>query len=320
MRFVVRRLMLFVVALFGMSILVFAALRVLPGDVASVMAGMNATPQQIARLRAQLGLDRSLGRQYVDWLASLLHGDLGTSVLTGRSVGSQVGSRSSVTFPLILAAMAVAMALGIPLGCEAVLARSPHVRALLHAASIVAGSIPALWGGLLLIMLFSRGSGLVGILPSQGFPQDGWHDVLSCLASLALPALTLGIIVGSGLMRYTRSSLGGLVSSGFIDMAMACGMTRRRAVIRVGLRLAAPQLVSVIGLTFAQMITGAMVVENLFALPGLGAGLIADVGNRDLIAVQSQLFMLVAFFLAMGFLVDILHRALDPRLGKEGER
>ena len=119
-------------------------------------------------------------------------------------------------------------------------------------------------------------------------------------------------------MRYTRAAVGDKASSQAVDMAMACGMTRKQAVLRVALRLATPQLVSVIGLTFAQMVTGVMVVENLFALPGLGTMLVTDVGNRDLIAVQSELFLLAAFFLLLGLVVDVVHRALDPRLKDAG--
>lgn len=314
MRFVIRRLLLFAAALFGISIVVFAALRVLPGDVASVMAGLNSPPERVAALRSQLGLDRPLIAQYADWIGALLHGDFGTSILTGRSISAQVGERASVTFPLIVLGLLIAMGLGIPLGCEATLARSRAARGMFHMVAIIGGAVPALWGGLLLILLFSRGTGLIGVFPSQGFPQGGWSDFSSALMSLVLPACSVGIIVGAGLMRYTRSALGGLASSGYIDMAMSCGMTRRQAVLRVGLRLAMPQLVSVIGLTFAEMVTGVMVIENLFALPGIGNGLVTDVGNRDLIAVQSELFMLAAFFLLIGLLVDLLHRVLDPRL------
>lgn len=119
-------------------------------------------------------------------------------------------------------------------------------------------------------------------------------------------------------MRYTRAAVGDKASSQAVDMAMACGMTRKQAVLRVALHLATPQLVSVIGLTFAQMVTGVMVVENLFALPGLGTMLVTDVGNRDLIAVQSELFLLAAFFLLLGLVVDVVHRALDPRLKDAG--
>ncbi|MBT1170775.1 ABC transporter permease [Bifidobacterium sp. SO4] len=314
MRFVVRRLLLFVVALFGLSVAVFAALRVLPGDVASIMAGVNAPPEKAAQLREQLGLNRPLALQYLDWMGALLHGDFGTSILTGRSVTSLVASRASITFPLIILGLLIALAIGLPLGCAAVLARSARVRAAFHVLAIIGGAVPALWSGLLLILLFGKGTGLVGILPSQGFPMDGWATPGRALLALILPGLSVGIIVGASLMRYTRSALGDLADSGYIDMARSCGMTRTQAVLRVGLRLATPQLVSVIGLTFASMITGVMVIENLFALPGIGNGLVTDVGNRDLIAVQSELFLLAAFFLGVGLVVDVLHRILDPRL------
>lgn len=314
MQFMIRRLLLFAAALIGVSIVVFAALRVLPGDVASVMAGINSTPERVAALRLELGLDRPLPAQYADWVTGLLRGDFGTSILTGRSVTATVAARAAITFPLIGLGLLVAMAIGLPLGCAATLARSARVRTAFHIAGLIGGAIPALWSGLLLILLFARGTGLLGLLPAQGFAADGWADPAGAFAALVLPALSVGVIVGAGLMRYTRSALGDVAQSGHIDMAMACGMTRAQAVLRVGLRLATPQLVSVIGLTFAEMVTGVMVVENLFALPGIGSGLVTDVGNRDLIAVQSELFMLAALFLAIGLAVDLAHRALDPRL------
>lgn len=314
MRFLGKRLLLFVGALVGLSLLVFALLRILPGDVAAVVAGTNATAERLASLRAQMGLDKSYAAQYGDWVLGLLHGDLGTSVVSGKAVSAQVSSRASVTFPLIVLSLLIALAIGLPLGCAAVLTRNVRLRGVFHAAAIVAGAIPALWGGLLLILLFSKGIGLMGLLPSQGFPDAGWAAPLSAMAALVLPALATGITAGASIMRYTRAAVGDMASSQAVAMAMACGMTRRQAVLRVALRLAIPQLVSVIGLTFAQMVTGVMVVENLFALPGLGSMLVTDVGNRDLTAVQSELFLLAAFFLFLGLLVDLLHRMLDPRL------
>lgn len=316
MRFVARRLLLFVAALTGLSILVFLALRVLPGDVAAVMAGTNATAARIAALRMEMGLDRPLPMQYADWLTGLLHGDLGVSAISGKSVALQVGVRSAVTFPLIVLSLAIALLIGLPLGCAAVITRNRRWRGLLHVIAIIGGAVPALWSGLLLILLFSRGSGLLGLFPSQGFPNDGWASPRRAfaLASLVLPALATGITAGAGIMRYTRAALGDAAQSQAVSMAMACGMTRKQALLRVGLRLSLPQLVSVIGLTFAQMVTGVMVIENLFALPGLGAMLVTDVGNRDLIAVQSELFLLTAFFLLLGLAVDMAHHALDPRL------
>lgn len=314
MRFLGKRLLLFVGALVGLSLLVFALLRILPGDVAAVVAGTNATAERLTSLRAQMGLDKSYAAQYGDWVLGLLHGDLGTSVVSGKAVSAQVSSRASVTFPLIVLSLLIALAIGLPLGCAAVLTRNVRLRGVFHAAAIVTGAIPALWGGLLLILLFSKGIGLMGLLPSQGFPDAGWAAPLSAMAALVLPALATGITAGASIMRYTRAAVGDMASSQAVAMAMACGMTRRQAVLRVALRLAIPQLVSVIGLTFAQMVTGVMVVENLFALPGLGSMLVTDVGNRDLTAVQSELFLLAAFFLFLGLLVDLLHRMLDPRL------
>lgn len=314
MRFLGKRLLLFVGALVGLSLLVFALLRILPGDVAAVVAGTNATAERLMSLRAQMGLDKSYAAQYGDWVLGLLHGDLGTSVVSGKAVSAQVSSRASVTFPLIVLSLLIALAIGLPLGCAAVLTRNVRLRGVFHAVAIVAGAVPALWGGLLLILLFSKGIGLMGLLPSQGFPDARWAAPLSAMAALVLPALATGITAGASIMRYTRAAVGDMASSQAVAMAMACGMTRRQAVLRVALRLAIPQLVSVIGLTFAQMVTGVMVVENLFALPGLGSMLVTDVGNRDLTAVQSELFLLAAFFLFLGLLVDLLHRMLDPRL------
>ncbi|WP_055427575.1 ABC transporter permease [Bifidobacterium aesculapii] len=320
MRFVVKRLLLFAAALFGVSVLVFAALRILPGDVAVVMAGTNATASRVAALRAEFGLDRPYVVQYLDWAGGLLHGDLGMSALTGRPVATQVGTRAAVTFPLIILGLVIALAIGLPLGCAAVITRSPRLRGFFHVLAIAGGAVPALWSGLLLLLLFGRGIGVLGVLPSQGFPTDGWSAPGRAFASLILPALATGIVAAAGIMRYTRAALEDIAADGGpVDMAMACGMTRTQALLGVGLRLAAPQLVSVAGLTFASMITGVMVVENLFALPGLGALLVGDVGNRDLVAVQSELFLLAAFFLTLGLAVDLAHRALDPRLADDKE-
>ena len=319
MRYLIRRLVLFVAALLGLSLLVFVTLRILPGDVASVMAGTNATPARVAALRSQMGLDRSYPQQYADWLSGLMHGNMGASAISGRSVSSQVGSHAAITMPLIVLSLIVALGVGVPLGCQAVLAANSLVRGVLHILAIVGGAVPALWGGLLLIMLFGRGVGLVGILPSQGFPDAGWRNPVAALASLILPAIATGLVAGAAIMRYTRACLISMEDSDAVAMAMACGMTRRQAMLGVGLRLSAAQLVSVAGLTFAQMVTGVMVVESLFNLPGLGAMLIGDVGNRDLVAVQSELLLLAAFFLLLGVLVDMLHHALDPRLGEQSE-
>lgn len=315
-RTICQRLLLFIAALFCISAAVFLALRVLPGDVAQVMAGINSPHGKVEQLRAELGLNKPLFTQYADWLLGVLRGDFGVSVLTGRPVVSMILSRATITFPLIFLGLAIALAIGIPLGCFKVTHEGKLVQVVSRFTAISAGSVPALWGGMLLILLFGKGVGVLGLLPTQGFPTDDWSDFSEAFLSLLLPAITVGIIVGSSFMRYTSAVLENIANSEIAAEAMACGMTRKQVVWRVGLRLALPQLVSVIGLTFAHMVMGVMVIENLFSLPGMGMGLVRDVGLRDLIAVQGELFMLAALFLLIGFAVDIAHRLLDPRLSR----
>ncbi len=315
-RTICQRLLLFIAALFCISAAVFLALRVLPGDVAQVMAGINSPHGKVEQLRAELGLNKPLFTQYADWLLGVLRGDFGVSVLTGRPVVSMILSRATITFPLIFLGLAIALAIGIPLGCFKVTHEGKLAQVVSRFTAISAGSVPALWGGMLLILLFGKGVGVVGLLPTQGFPTDGWSDFSEAFLSLLLPAITVGIIVGSSFMRYTAAILENIANSEIAAEAMACGMTRKQVVWRVGLRLALAQLVSVIGLTFAHMVMGVMVIENLFSLPGMGMGLVRDVGLRDLIAVQGELFMLAALFLLIGFAVDIAHRLLDPRLSR----
>ena len=315
-RMICQRLLLFIVALFCISAAVFLALRVLPGDVAQVMAGLNSPHGKVEQLRAELGLNKPLFTQYADWLLGVMRGDFGVSVLTGRPVVSMILGRATITFPLIFLGLAIALAIGIPLGCFKVTHEGKLSQVVSRFTAISAGSVPALWGGMILILLFGKGVGVVGLLPTQGFPTDGWSDFSEAFLSLLLPAITVGIIVGSSFMRYTAAILENIANSEIAAEAMACGMTRKQVVWRVGLRLALAQLVSVIGLTFAHMVMGVMVIENLFSLPGMGMGLVRDVGLRDLIAVQGELFMLAALFLIIGFAVDIAHRLLDPRLSR----
>lgn len=316
-RMILRRIALFFAALLFISAIVFLALRVLPGDVAQVMAGLNAPAGKVEQLRHDLGLNKPLLMQYLEWIFGVFKGDFGVSMLTGRSVASTIAMRASITFPLIFLGLLIALAIGIPLGCLQVLYSGKSLQGFLRFCAITGGSIPALWGGMLLIMIFGKGIGLVGIFPTQGFPTDGWCDFASAFSSLILPALTVGIIVGSGFMRYTAASLEQISNSDIALQSLACGMTKKQMIWRVGLRLALPQLVSVIGLTFAHMIMGVMVIENLFSLPGMGMGLVRDVGLRDLISVQGNLFMLSALFLLVGFAIDVLHRLLDSRLSQD---
>lgn len=247
----------------------------------------------------------------------MLHGDLGVSTVGGRPVARQIAMRAAVTFPLIVLSLLIALAIGLPLGCAAVLTRNPRLRGLFHGIAIVGGAVPALWGGLLLILLFSVARDCWDCCPRKAsrhrLGHAGKGPVLSAAAGAHHRHHSRRV---HHALHACRSGGYGLIAGGGHGHGLR--HDPQQAVLRVALRLATAQLVSVVGLTFAQMITGVMVVENLFALPGLGAMLVTDVGNRDLIAVQSELFLLAAFFLLLGLVVDLTHRALDPRLKHSG--
>ena len=210
MRFVLKRLALFVVALFGLSVVVFCSIAHSAWR-CGLRDGRRPPPARTRgpppRAPSPHGPDPTSNKR---WLGGGGGGpgDFGTSILTGRSVTSLVGARASITFPLIILALLIALVIGLPLGCAAVLARSATVRAVFHVLAIVGGAVPALWGGLLLILLFGRGVGLLDVFPSQGFPLDGWGAPGSAISALVLPAVSVGIIVGASLMRYARGLRG----------------------------------------------------------------------------------------------------------------
>ena len=195
MKYVLRRIAMFLVALLAISLIVFLMLRVLPGDIAAVMAGTNSPPERVAQLRAQMGLDKPLPQQYFEWVGGLLHGDFGMTMLTGQPVASVVASRAAITIPLIVLGMLVALLFGIPLGYLAVRTTNRAAKALFQTIAIIGGAIPALWGGLLLILLFARGLGVFEGFPAQGFPSRGMHHNSHPKLSNEIPPLTGGMIL-----------------------------------------------------------------------------------------------------------------------------
>ncbi|ROQ41330.1 peptide/nickel transport system permease protein [Frondihabitans sp. PhB188] len=315
-RFVLSRLVLLVIGLVVASALIFFTLRLLTGDVAQVIAGTQGTAAQVAAIRTQLGLDRPLPVQYLDWLAGMLHGDLGTSLVTGSSVSSQLLQKLTVTLPLAGMSLVIGLLVGIPLGVvAAVRNRRPEGTALSVVAQALA-AVPAVWGGMILIAVFAVA---LKLLPTQGYPSDGWAEPGRALRSLLLPALTIGIIEGAVILRFTRSATLGALDEDYVRTAAAKGMTRTRAVLTHGLPNVLLSVVSVLGVQMAALLVGAVLVEQLFALPGVGRMLVADVGVRDLTKVQGELLALTGLVLILGFIVDLVHRAVDPRLREPGE-
>ncbi|GAB2841384.1 ABC transporter permease [Microbacterium insulae] len=309
-RYTLTRLALLVLGLFVASVLIFLALRVLPGDVAQLIAGVDSTPAQIAAIRERLGLDQPLPAQYLDWIGGVLRGDLGTSLLTGSSVTSELAEKAQVTVPLGLLALTIAVLFSVPLGVLSAMRRGRPDGTALSVSAQALAAVPVVWAGMMLVVVFAV---WLGWLPAQGFPRAGWNDPAAALRALILPALTIGIVEGAMLLRFVRSATLQAVGQDHVRTAAAKGLTRNAALIRHGLPDVGLSVITVLGLQVAGIIVGAVVIEQLFTLPGIGRMLVSDVGARDLPMVQGELLVLTGFVLVVGFVVDLVHRVIDPR-------
>lgn len=309
-RYALTRLALLLLGLFVASALIFVTLRVLPGDVAQLIAGMNSTPAQVAAIRDRLGLDEPLPVQYLSWIGGVLRGDLGTSLLTGSSVADELVQKGQVTIPLGLMAMTIAMLVALPFGVISAMRRGHADGTALNVTAQTLAAVPVVWAGMMLVVVFAV---WLGWLPAQGFPRSGWSDPGLAFRSLLLPAITIGVIEGAMLMRFVRSATLQATGQDFVRTAAAKGLTRNQALVRHGLPTVGLSIITVLGLQVAGIIVGSVVIEQLFSLPGIGRMLVADVGNRDLPKVQGELLVLTGFVLVVGFVVDLVHRVIDPR-------
>lgn len=310
-RYTLTRGALLLLGLFVASVLIFFTLRVLPGDVAQIIAGTNGTPEQVAAIREDLGLDAPLPAQYAEWVAGLLRGDLGASLLTGTPVAAELAEKAQVTVPLGLLAMGIALAIALPFGVISALRRGRADGTAMNVGAQAIAAVPVVWAGMMLVVVFAV---WLEWLPAQGFPRAGWSDPGAALRALVLPALTIGVVEGAMLMRFVRSATLQAMSQDYVRTAAAKGMTRTRALVRHGLPNVALSVIAILGLQVAGIVVGAVVIEQLFSLPGIGRMLVADVGARDLPKVQGELLALTGFVLLVGFVVDLAHRAIDPRL------
>lgn len=292
------------------SILIFAFMNVLPGDPAEVALGVGATPEQVAELQARYGTDRPLAIQYLDWVAGLPQGDFGTSFVTGAAIGPQIVDRFLVTLWLVGAGMVVALVIAVPLGTFAAVRHRHPDGVLLAGVSQVGIAVPNFLAGILLI-------GLVSV-QWQLLPSGGWvppaQDPVEFVRRLILPALSLGLVEGAVLARYVRSTVLNVLREDFLRTARSKGLRPYQALVRHGLRNAAIPVVTVLGLQLAVLLVGAVVVERVFVLPGLGSLLLDGVANRDLLLVQGVVMVLVLAVLVVNYFVDVLYTVLDPRL------
>lgn len=306
--FLARRFLSVVLTLWLASLVVFLVLEVLPGDPALLMLGTEARDDTLAALRAQMGLDRPAAERYVAWVAGLLRGEFGTSYTYGVPVGGLIADRLQVTAPLALLALAIAVAIAIPMG---VFAAARHGKAGdygVMAFSQLGVAIPNFWFGILLILVFAV---WLGWFRSGGFP--GWGEPAAAMRSLLLPALALALSEAAILARVTRSAVLETMREDYVRTARAKGVSEAGILVGHVLRNALIPVLTIGGLIAAFLLAGALVVENVFHLPGLGRLVFQAVSQRDLIVVKDTVVVLAAMVVAVNFLVDALVALVDPR-------
>jgi peptide/nickel transport system permease protein len=312
--FVLRRFASFVATLFAASLLVFAVLELLPGNPAEVMLGDTATRESLAALEAKLGLDRPATKRYLDWVGGLLQGRSAQSYAYDTPTFELIAERLAVSLPLALLAMALTVVVALAAG---VYAAANHRRAgdtgvmLLSQLGL---SIPNFWLAILLILLFAVQLQWVSAGGFPGWREDDGGGVWPALSALVLPALALAAVQAAILARVTRSSVLEALREDYVRTARAKGLTRRQVLWGHVLRNAMIPVLTIMGLQFANLITGAIIVENVFVLPGIGRLVFQAIANRDLVLVRDVVMLLAAVVVLVNFVVDVLYAVIDPRL------
>jgi peptide/nickel transport system permease protein len=307
---VLRRTAILAVTAFVSSILVFWFLAVLPGDPAQVALGVNATPELVAKTRHDFGLDRPLVTQYLGWIGGVLQGNFGRSYVTGDAIGPELLDRLGVTLWLVGSGMVVALVIAVPLGTFAAVRHRRADGVAVSGLAQLGVAVPAFLAGILLVQVFAV---RLRWLPSGGWtPPD--QGAVAFVGGLILPALSLGLVQGAVLTRYVRSAVLDTLGRDYLRTARSKGLRPFPALLRHGMRNASVPVVTVLGLQLATLLIGAVVVERVFVLPGLGSMLLDSVASRDLLSVQGIVLVLVLGVLLVNFVVDVLYTVLDPRL------
>jgi len=305
LHFLVRRLLLTIPVLLGVATLVFSLIHLVPGDPVETMLGESAAPQEIARVRAQLGLDRPLYVQYWTFLKGVGRGDLGVSLRTNEPVTRAIAARMPATIELAIAAMCLAVVVAIPLGIIAAVGAGTIVDYAATTLALTGISIPNFWLGPLLAIVFAV---TLGWLPVSGS---------GTFAHMVLPAITLGAPLGAVLARMTRASVLEELRELYVLAARARGVSRTRAVLRHAFRNSLIPIVTVLGLQMGAVLTGAVITETIFAWPGVGRLLIQSINFRDYPLVQGCILLIAVTYVAMNLLTDLAYGLLDPRIRYE---
>ncbi|MBQ0132369.1 MAG: ABC transporter permease [Comamonas sp.] len=312
--FLAKRFLSLLVTLLGASVVVFAVLEILPGNAAQVLMGADADPEAVAAMTEQLGLNQPALQRYSDWVLGLLSGDMGNSYTYGSPVWELVAERLSLTLPLALMAMALTTVLALLVGVYAASRHNKLGDVGIMGLAQLGIAIPNFWFAILLILLFSV---KLQWFSAGGFP--GWSaemggGFLPALQALLLPAIALAVVQAAILARITRSAVLEVMREDFVRTARAKGLSQRAVLWGHVLRNAMIPVMTVMGLQFANLLAGTIVVENVFYLPGLGRLIFQSIANRDLIVVRNCVMLLAAMVIVVNFLVDVLYAAIDPRV------
>lgn len=312
--FLIRRFATFLATLAIASVVVFAVLELLPGSAAEVILGDTATPESIAALNTKLGLDRPAGERYAAWVGGLVRGQTANSISYDTPTAELIAERLRVTLPLALMAMAITVVLALTLGVYAAARHNKLGDVGVMAASQVGIAIPNFWFAILLILLFAVKLQWVSAGGFPGWTEDEGGGVVEGVVALILPAIALAVVQAAILARVTRSAVLEVMREDFVRTARAKGLTRGQALRRHVLRNAMIPVLTVAGLQFANLVTGTVVVENVFVLPGIGRLVFQAISNRDLVVVRDVVMLLAAVVVAVNFVVDVLYALVDPRL------
>jgi peptide/nickel transport system permease protein len=310
MAYLLKRTFVLFLTLILVSIIIFLVLMVIPGDPAQIILGIHATPETLQTLRHQLGLDRPVVLQYLSYMKNLAMGDMGRSIHYDISIRSLILSRLQVTLPLTILSMIFAIFLSIPMGTYSSLHRNRIGDYGIMIFSQIGLAVPAFWAGILLILLFAVA---LHWFPAGGF-QPWLINPIRALQSLILPALSLGLVRAAVLTRMTRSSMLEVLGEDYIRTAKSKGLPEGIVVYKHAFRNAIIPVVTIIGLQVSDLLAGAIIIENVFHLPGIGRLVFEAIGQRDLLVVQGIVLLITTIIIFINFVIDIVYRYLDPRI------
>lgn len=310
-RYLLRRTLVLALSLIVAGLVLFVLLRLLPGDPAAALLSVGADEAQIAAAREQVGSDQPILVQFGQFLSDLARFDLGNSFVSNQPVLPEIRDRLAVTLPLTFAAFLLAILIAVPLGIIAAVRADRWYGVLISALSQLGIAVPVFWIGIILVWIVAVEWRL---LPASGFPMRGWQDWTEAARALILPVITIAIVMSASLLRYVRSATLDVLGADYLRNARALGETYPQALIRHGLRNGAVPVISVLGIELASTLLGAVVVERVFSLPGLGSMLLLGIEQRDYPSVQAVLLVTTLLVLLIGFAADVIQRLIDPRL------